>query len=178
MLLVVLIIVAIVIIISICFLITAITGAPYVATDRKAFAAALGKIYPLKSSDYVIDLGSGNGVILDICARKGARTLGLELNPILATISKWHYRKNTRIKIKCRNFYRFKFPKETTIVYAYALGNHILPIYRKIQTESNRLDKTIFLISNAFNLTDIKAAKHYKDFYLYKITPKHEKAPA
>lgn len=34
-----------------------------------------------------------------------------------------------------------------------------------------RLNKTIYLISNAFDFKDIKAQKHLAPYYLYKIKP-------
>lgn len=153
------------------FLITSLTGAPYVPTLRKDFEKALKKLLPLGKDDLLIDLGAGDGVILDVAAKNGAKALGIELNPILAGIIRFRFRKNPKVSVKCKNFYHFSFPKEATVIYAFAVGIHIEPIYHKIQKEANRLDKPLYFISNAFNLKDLKPEKKAGTWFLYKITP-------
>ena len=140
------IVIAIVLTVVAIFLITALAGAPFVPTLKTNLDQAFAKLHPLKSSDLLIDLGSGNGTILEVAAQKNASAIGIELNPILCLISKWRFRKNPKIKSKCCNFYHFKFPDETTVIYAFAVSLHIDPIYRKIQSEANRLDKTLYFI--------------------------------
>lgn len=154
------------------FLFTAFTGAPYVPTHRREFEKSLDQLLPISARDTFIDLGAGDGVILNIVSKKGAKAIGVEINPILALFMKYRFRKNSKVKIKCRNFYHYQFPKNTTVVYAFAVGLHIEPIYRKIQSEATRLNKPIYFISNAFNLKSQKPTKHISQFYLYKITPK------
>lgn len=166
------ILILIVIIIVGIFLVTGLTGAPYVPTLKTPLEESLDKLHKLSEKDLLIDLGSGDGVVLNLATKRGAKALGLELNPILALISKIRLRKNPRIKIKCRNFYHYSFPKETTVIYAFAVGIHIEPIYRKIEKEATRLRKPLYFISNAFNLKDVKPEKKVSTFYLYKIRPK------
>jgi len=153
------------------FLITSLTGAPYVPTLKKDFEKALKNLYSLSNKDLLIDLGAGDGVILDVASKSGAKTLGIELNPILANIIRFRFRKNPKVSVKCQNFYSFKFPKETTIVYAFAVGIHIEPIYRKIQKEATRLKKPLYFISNAFELKSLKPEKKAGTWFLYKISP-------
>lgn len=153
------------------FLVTSLTGAPYVPTLRKDFEKALKNLLKLGKNDLLIDLGAGDGVILDVASKTGAKALGIELNPILATIIRFRFRKKPNVNVKCQNFYHFTFPKETTVIYAFAVGIHIEPIYRKIQKESNRLKKPLYFISNAFDLKELKPEKKAGTWYLYKITP-------
>ena len=153
------------------FLVTSLTGAPYVPTLRKDFERSLDKLYKLSKDDLLIDLGAGDGVILGVTAKKGAKALGIELNPILATIIRFRFRKNKNISVWCRNFYHISFPEKTTVIYAFAVGNHIEPIYRKIKTEATRLNKTLYFISNAFDVKELKPEKKVWSWYLYKITP-------
>ena len=168
----VLILVCLVLLVVAIFLITSITGAPYVPTLRKDFEKALKKLLKLGEKDLLIDLGAGDGVILDVVSKNGAKALGIELNPILALIIRFRFRNNPNVKVKCQNLYHFTFPKETTVVYTFAVGPHIEPIYRKIQREANRLDKPLYFISNAFNLKDLKPEKKAGTWYLYKINPR------
>lgn len=158
-------------IITLIFLIPGLTGAPYVPSEKAKVKKVLTKLYPIKHCDLLIDLGAGDGVVLQVVAKRGAKALGLEINPILALLTNWRFRKNRKITIKCCNFYRYKFPAKTTIVYAYALANHIETIRRKIECEATRLNKPIYFISNAFDLENLKPEKKWDSFYLYRIDP-------
>ena len=150
------------------FLVTGLAGAPYVPTHEKALGEAFTKLYKMDSHDFLIDLGAGDGVVLKAAAKRGAKALGVELNPILTLIMKWRFRGNKRVKVKCCNFYNIKFPEETTVVYAFAVSLHIEPIFRKVQGEAKRLGKPIYFVSNAFDLKDVKPIKKQGSFYLYK----------
>ena len=173
----ILVIIAIILITFGIFLVTSLTGAPYVPTLRKDFEKALKNLLKLDKNDLLIDLGAGDGVILDVASKAGAKALGIELNPILALIIRFRFRKNKDVSVKCQNFYSFNFPKETTVIYTFAVGPHIEPIYRKIKKESNRLKKSLFFISNAFDLKDLKPKRKSGTWYLYKITPENNSLP-
>lgn len=153
------------------FLLTGLTGAPYVPTLKNNLPKVFSELHRLNDEDLLIDLGSGDGGILEEASKVGAKGLGIEINPFLALMASWRFRKNKKIKIKCRNFYTFEFPVETTVIYAFAESLHIRSIYRKIQAEANRLDKTLYFISNAFEVPQVKEVKKLNSFYLYKIEP-------
>ena len=154
------------------FLMTSLTGAPYVPTLKPGLKEAFKKLYPLGKKDLIIDLGAGDGTVLSEATKCGAKAIGVEINPILALIMKHRFRNDSRVKIKCKNLYHFTFPKETTVIYTFAVSLHIEPIYRKIQSEANRLKKPIYFISNAFDIPNLKPKAKVNTFYLYKITPK------
>lgn len=153
------------------FLITGLTGAPYVPTLKNKLPKAFTELYKMSDKDLLIDLGSGDGCILEEANRTGAKCLGIEINPLLMMATSYKFRKNKDIKIKCRNFYRFQFPVETTVIYAFAESLHIRSVYRKIQSEANRLNKTLYFISNAFDVPEVREMKKVDSFYLYKIEP-------
>ena len=171
-------IIILVITVTAIFLITGLTGAPYVPTLKPGLEKALTKLYPVGKHDLLLDLGAGDGVVLESASRHGAKALGVELNPILALIMKYRFRKNKNISVKCRNFYHFTFPKETTVVYAFAVSIHINHIYRKIKREANRLKKPLYFISNAFDVKDLKPEGKISSFYLYKINPENPREKA
>ena len=168
--LVAILIVAIVVVVGI-FLVTGLTGAPFVPTLKVPLNDALSKLYKIGKNDGLIDLGAGNGVVLEMAAKKGASAVGVELNPFLVAYMKLKFCKNKKIKVKYRNFYHFRFPKETTVVYVFMIGLRMTSIYKKIEKEASRLGKPIFLISNAFDVKDIKPEKCVGQFYLYKVKP-------
>lgn len=152
------------------FLITGLMGAPYVPTLKNDLKIAFSKeLYLLTKKDFLIDLGAGDGVVLKAAAKKGARALGIEVNPFLALFVRIKYRKESKIRVKCRNFYRVEFPEETTVVYAFAVGLRINSIYQKIEQEAARLKHPIYFISNAFDHKTAKPVKKAGPFYLYKV---------
>ena len=80
-------------IITLIFLIPGLTGAPYVPSEKAKVKKVLTKLYPIKHCDLLIDLGAGDGVVLQVAAKRGAKALGLEINPILALLTNWRFRK-------------------------------------------------------------------------------------
>jgi len=64
-------------------------GAPYVPSKRKDLVDAFDELYPISKNDLVLDIGSGDGIVLREVARRGGRAVGIEINPILVLISKW-----------------------------------------------------------------------------------------
>lgn len=167
----ILVVTCVVMVLLLIFLLPGLTGAPYVPTLKASIEKALTKLYPVGEKDLLIDLGAGDGVVLYTATKHGAKALGLEINPILTLIAKWRFRAIHKASVKCCNFYRYRFPKETTVVYAFAVTLHIEKIHRKIAEEATRIGHPIYFISNAFDLKDLKPEKQLDSFYLYKIEP-------
>ena len=59
---------------------TAFTGAPWVPTGGKTVQSML-EIAKVGSGDIVFDLGSGDGRIIFAAARRGAKAIGIDINP-------------------------------------------------------------------------------------------------
>ena len=153
------------------FLLPGIIGAPYVPSEQKDLEMAFTKLYKVSKKDLVVDLGAGDGIVLKAAAAHGARAIGVEINPVLAIWTKIKLRKLKTAKIKCGDMYTFELPPETTVVYAYANNFTIPRLYKRVQSEAKRLNKTLYLISNAFDQKDTKAEKHLAPYYLYKLKP-------
>jgi SAM-dependent methyltransferase len=166
---IVLILVVVVAVVILIFLVMGLTGAPYVPSDRKRAKEALTKLYPLGETDLLVDLGSGDGVILEIATELGAAALGVELNPFLVAYCRRRFKRNKKVKITRKNFYKVKFPKETTVVYVYGNNMHMGGIYRKVKEEARRLEKTIYLVSNGFEVPGAKIEKRRAGFKLYRV---------
>lgn len=60
---------------------TAFTGAPWVPTGKKTVQSML-EIANVGAGDVVFDLGSGDGRIIFAAARKGAKAIGIDINPL------------------------------------------------------------------------------------------------
>lgn len=154
------------------FGIFAFTGAPYVPSHKREIELLFKNLYPLSKKEHVVDLGSGDGIVLKIAAENGAKATGVELNPVMATISRLRLCKYKNVKVINKSYYNFSFPKDTTIVYLFALDRDFGHIEAKIQNEANRLHKDLYVVSYGFESPTMKPVKTYRAYFLYKVTPK------
>lgn len=138
-------------------------GAPYLPTLSKQQAAALD-LLDLKPGQTLLELGSGDGRMLAVAARRGIKAVGYELNPLLAMYS-WLMTRRYRglVTVKWANFWRVKLP-ETDGIYVFLLDRYMSKLYKKIIQENG---KSIKLVSFAFEIPEIKHTKEKSGLYLY-----------
>jgi len=148
-------------------------GAPYVPSKKNDLAQALDELYPLSKRDLLVDVGSGDGVVLRAAAARGARAVGYELNPILVAISRWLSRGDVRVQAHVANFWQVQLPAETTVVYVFAVQRDIAKLAAKIGEEAGRLGKPLMVISYGCQLPGHTAVKKRGAHFLYKIEPLH-----
>lgn len=122
-------------------------GAPYVPSKRKELKRAFDTLYTPSKKDVVVDIGSGDGVVLRMAAAYGARAIGYELNPLLVLISNLLGRGDKRVSARVANFWLVKLPEETTFVYVFAVSRDIKRIAGKIQKEVNRTGRPLKLMT-------------------------------
>lgn len=146
-------------------------GAPYVPSHRRFAKAALEELYPLSKKDLLIDLGSGDGVILRLAAARGARAIGYELNPALVLISKFLSRKQPLVQTRLADFWLIDLPRETTVVYAFAVTRDMPKLARKLQRTADKTEHAISLITYGLPLADKEAAKQLQAHRLYVFEP-------
>lgn len=144
-------------------------GAPWVPSHKKDVERAFTKLYKLGKKDFVVDFGAGDGKVLAIAARKGARGMGIELNPLLALVAVLRLIAFKEMKVRVGNYLMVDLPTDTTIVYVFGDGRDITKVYKRVQSEANRLNKTIHLISYAFPVPKVKEDGFDGTGYLYKI---------
>ena len=154
------------------FGIMALTGAPYVPSLVKELRLAFTKLYPLSKKDLIVDLGSGDGVVLKVANEFGAKCFGIELNPFLVLFTKWRFRKNKSITIKHGNLFKEDFPTGTTVVYVFGDARDIEGMKSAIKKQAKRLKRDLFVLSNGFEFPGLKAEKNYRTYFLYKISHK------
>jgi len=150
---------------------TVFVGAPYVPSRRKDLVRMFDELYPLTSSDTVIDVGSGDGIILREASRRGAKAVGYEISPLLVAISKLLSRGDTKVTITMANFWLAKFPKATTVIYAFSVERDAKRLTSKIQSESNRLSKPLTLICYGSPLPKKSAKRTFEAYHLYLFEP-------
>lgn len=149
------------------FAATALFGAPYVPTHKKAISAAL-KMLPLKPGDLVVDLGSGDGAFLKAAANVGLRALGYEINPILVFVA-WCrcFKQRKKVQIKLANFWSAELPTETKAIFMFAAGPYMNRAKQKLLSINHH--DALYVVSYGFELPGMSATKHADGLYLYKL---------
>ena len=158
-------------IIGIFFGLVVFRGAPYVPSLRTNIKQALRELYPLNSDDVLVDIGSGDGVVLREASITGARAIGYEINPFLVFISRFLSRNDSRVSVHLADFWLTNLPDDTTIVYVFSVKRDVYKIAKKLQKETNRLGRPLNLISFGFEIGDIKPVKNVGAYHLYQFHP-------
>lgn len=149
-------------------------GAPYIPSHRSEVRRAFTKLYRLKHRDVVVDVGSGDGIILRLAVEYGAaRAVGYELNPLLVMISRFLSRRYKNVTIQLSDFWLTKLPDDTTVVYAFAVSRDIDKLARKVQQESNRLGRPLHFICYGSPVTIQPKLKELGGHHLYRFDPLH-----
>lgn len=146
-------------------------GAPYVPSQKRYVSQALKDLYPLGTSDVLVDVGSGDGVVLRLASALGARAVGYELNPILVLISRILSRKDKRVSVVLADFWHASLPQETTVVYSFAVTRDSKKTIKKIQSEVDRIGHPIALLSYGNTLPGLVAEKSLAAYHLYAFYP-------
>lgn len=152
----------------------AFTGAPYVPSRRADIQRVFTDLYPLSAKDLVVDIGSGDGVVLRTVSKLGARAVGYEIHPILVLISRILSRGDDKVRVKLANFWRAPLPGETTAVYTFGEARDIAKMYARVQQEATRLGRPLTFISYAFNISGITPDASDKSYFLYVVKPLQE----
>jgi len=146
-------------------------GAPYVPSRRRDLKRMFDELYPLSESDVVIDVGSGDGVILREASHRGAHAVGYEISPLLVAISKWLSRGDKRVTVTMANFWLAQFPEATTVIYAFSVERDAKKLTRKIQSEADRLNKPLILICYGSPLPHVTVKREFEAYHLYEFYP-------
>lgn len=148
-------------------------GAPYVPSQRKYIRQAFMELYPISKSDVLVDIGSGDGVVLREASKLDAKSVGYEINPILILISKLLSLQDKNISVRFVDFWLSHLPSDTTVVYVFATSSIIKKIKVWLQNETNNLDRPIYLISYGFKIVGMNEQKKVGAYYLYRFNPLH-----
>lgn len=159
-------------VVAIIFLLTALTGAPYVPTQRRELHHAFDAMRPLKSTDVVLDIGSGDGVVLDEVAKRGARAIGYEINFFLVWYARIRLRRHAaRARVELKDLWSSSFPDDVTLVYTFGESRDIAKMYDKVQKEATRLGRNIEFLSYGFAVKGKKPMYKHRAHFLYEVAP-------
>jgi hypothetical protein len=150
-------------------------GAPYVPSRRRYVERALTHLYELNRDDVLVDIGSGDGVVLRVAAKRGARAVGYEINPVLVVLSKLLTARFSNVEVHFANFWTAKLPAETTVVYAFSVLRDNKRLIKKLQKEATRLGRPLDLLCYGSPLEGVRLTGKYEAYYRYTISPLQEK---
>lgn len=157
---------AIALVLIVCFGLIVLRGAPYVPSHRRQLRKAFKSLYELSSSDTLVDLGSGDGIVLAEARRCSAKVIGYELNPLLIAIAKLRFLHDEYTTVKMRDYLLLDaLPDGTTVVYTFTTGRNIDAIHKKLIHWSR--ENELFFISYGFTIADKKPLRHQGAMYLY-----------
>lgn len=157
------------------FGLTAFFGAPYVPSQRRFVRQAFTSLYPLSKADVLVDIGSGDGLVLREAAKRGAHAVGYEINPILYVLSRFLSRSDGRVEVRLANFWMTQLPNETTVVYAFSVNRDNAKLERRMQREANRLRRPLTLLCFGSPLTTRGAEQQENAYFRYTFQPMQEK---
>lgn len=150
---------------------TVFSGAPYVPSQRRYIRQAFTDLYPLGEQDTLVDLGSGDGVVMRIAREFGATTIGYELSPPLVLISKLLARGDKKQVVINASYWHAEFPRQTTVVYAFSDSRDINKVYSLVQREAGRLEKPLALLTYGIAVAHKTSVKKHGAYFLYTVAP-------
>jgi len=146
------------------FILSVLTGSPYVRTHKKPLIAAF-ELLNLKPGEKLVDLGCGDGAVLLEAARRGLRAEGWEINPFLWAVCHWRIRKfKGAAKVHLGNMWRARLPADTKAVFIF-LDARFLPRFDK-KMRSARAKAAV--VSYAYRIPNKKIIKSRQGMHLYR----------
>jgi len=115
---------------------TAFTGAPWVPTGKKTVQSML-ELANVSAEDVVFDLGSGDGRIIFSAASRGAKAVGIDINPfwiIWCRVRSLLYGFQDSVKFVYGNFFDHDL-SEASVVTMYLLQETNERIQNKLASE-------------------------------------------
>lgn len=150
-------------------------GAPYVPSHRRDIKRLFDELTPVGPDDLVLDIGSGDGVVLREASRRGARAVGYEIHPLFVGIARVLSAGDRRVKVQWANAWTTPFPNDVTLVYAFAVGRDGKRLTRIVQREADRLGRPLMLVCYGNPLQNREPVRIFEAYHLYRFEPLHLK---
>ena len=148
----------------VCFGFITLVGAPYVPTFERDLLNIFTEI-KLPKDALVYDLGSGDGKLLVLAAKKGYRVVGYELNPVLWLITKVRLKKYPNATVKLSSMWRADITK-ADLVFTFLATKFMPKMERKLQRE---MKPGSYFASYVFALPNISVTRKTKNTHFYKF---------
>ncbi|MDO4781199.1 MAG: hypothetical protein Q4A34_02315 [Candidatus Saccharibacteria bacterium] len=138
------------------FGLTVLVGAPFVPSLRRDIAALFDEL-SIGPDDIVLDIGSGDGVVLAVAAARGAQAVGVEINPLLVLWSHWRTRRYGRqVQLRWSNARRMRPLAKVTVMYCFGAGPFVDDIARIARRQAVAQRAPLTLVSYGFSIPDMQ----------------------
>ena len=151
------------------FALPALIGAPYVPSRSREVQRLFAEVLPLGKGDVVLDIGSGDGVVLMAAAQQGSRAIGCEINPVLVLISRWRLRKLPGARVYWANIWRQPVLDKVTVMYAFGDGRDIAKMFQLAERQAAAQTEPLTFVSYGFAVPGVRQAKEYHGYFLYRL---------
>lgn len=145
-------------------------GAPYLPTRRTDIKRAFDELYKIGPDDVLVDIGSGDGVVLREAVRRGARAIGVEINPFLVLSSRWASRKYPQVAVLWRDMWRYQISPEATVVYVFGTSRDVPRIAAWVEQQVAEHQQALVVISYGFKLP-WAAVRSVGAHHMYQVSP-------
>ena len=146
-------------------------GAPYVPTLRRSVQHALD-LLDLNKDDLLVDLGSGDGVVLKAAASRGWRALGYEINPLLCAVARLRcLPQRGLVSVRWRDFWLAELPHDAKAVFVFLAGPHMPHLARKLSQIMANRSEPLKVMSYGFAIPGYLPKKMSNGLYLYELQP-------
>ena len=151
----------------------ALFGAPYVPSRRVELRQLFKKGLPLGPHDVVVDMGSGDGIVLIEALRAGAaRAVGYEIHPVFAAIGWLRTRRyGSRARVHWTNSWSADYPDDVTVVYAFGVEKDGGRLYQSVRRQATRVGRTLSLVSYGNPISGQTPRKTYRAYRIYSVKP-------
>lgn len=154
---------AILLVVVLCFGVVLLFGAPYVPTLKPQVRTAL-ELANLKPGETLLELGCGDGKVLIAAAQVGVKTIGYELNPLLALVAWLRVRRfKGEARVVWGNFWGREWP-EAEGIFTFLLPRYMERLDKKVIQYKH---KPVKLVSFAFPVPNREPAGQKDGVYLY-----------
>jgi len=117
----------------------------------------------------ILEIGSGDGQLCLMAAKRGAYALGLEINPVLVCLSKMRA-KLWKVDRNCRfifvDMWKYDLPPETQAVFVYGWPDHMAKLWNKLKKE---LPAGTKIVSHAFVFPGQEPVSSVDNLRLYRL---------
>lgn len=154
---------------------SAFFGAPYVPSKRRELRRMFESLYPVSATDTLLDIGSGDGLVLREASRRGAKAVGFEINPLFWLIGRLLSWGDKNVKIELCNAWSTPFPSDTTVVYAFAVQRDAKKLIRAMERNVVRQGRSLTLLCFGSPLEGRTPDRTFEAYFLYTFHPLHPK---
>ncbi len=144
------------------FLVSSVSGAPWVPARKYDLELLLDDV-SLQKNEVYLELGCGDGRLVRAAARRGAKAVGYELNPLLWLIAWLSCIGRANATIKFGNFWSVDLGSSDVIL-AFLVPRTMPRLEQKANRE---MKKSARLVSYIFPLPKKKYVLRNKSWYIY-----------